>query len=193
MGKFKLQAGDILININRGNDPWSRIRRWAVGECSHVFMYMGKLTITKGETWYYPVPMLFESNGRGVVLQSLSNRYEQQVAVMRLKSEHDRKRIPVVLAEAIKLASEPQAFYDYFCIITFVLLRIICEKLCLPIPLKWQRDDRQICSEAVFEIYYRAKLVDILPRDIAPLPGDFRDSLLLEEVWQGELSEERVS
>jgi len=161
-------------------------------------MYMGRLAIERsGHVSAYgrAVPMLFESAGRGVVLQSLSNRYGQKVVVMRLKSEHDRKRIPYVQDEAIELASDPRSYYDYLCIIRFVLPRIIFEKLGLPMPLKWHRDDRQICSEAVYEVFHRAKLVDILsPYCTPPLPGDFvTDSVLLEQKWLGILSEDLVS
>ena len=195
MKNFKVLAGDVLINVNTGTDLWSKAKRWAVGPYSHVFLYMGKVGIEASEypgAFFIRVPLLFESNGRGVILQSLSNRYEQEVTVMRLISEYDRRRISAILQEAIKLASDPQAYYDYFCVIRFIFLRIICEKLKLPIPLTWHRDERQICSEAVFEIFYRAKLVDILPNGIVPLPGDFVTSRLLEEVWRGKLSDEVV-
>ena len=73
--------------------------------------------------------------------------------------------------------------------------RIIFEKLRLPMPLSWHRDDRQICSEAVYEVFHRAKLIDILlPYCTPPLPGDFvTDSTLLEEIWRGTLSEALIS
>lgn len=195
MNNFKLEPTDILVNVNRGKDPLSVIKRWGVGPYSHVFMYLGRLILARAiqTDVYRQIPMLFESSGRGVVLQSLSNRYGQEVVVLRLKSEHDKRRIPYVLEEAIKLASDPQSFYDYFCIIKFVLPRIIFEKLHLPMPLSWHRDARQICSEAVFEVFYRAKLVDILPESVVPLPGDFVTSLLLDEVWRGKLSEELLT
>ncbi len=58
-------------------------------------------------------------------------------------------------------------------------------------PLSWHRDDRQICSEAMFEVFYWARLVNILPDNVIPLPGDFvTDSPLLEKVWAGCLSED---
>lgn len=197
MNNFKLEPIDILVNINDRTDPISAIKRWAVGPYSHVFMYMGRLSIERSgnvSSYGKTVPMLFESNGRGVVLQSLSNRYGQEVVVMRLKSEHDRKRLPYVQDEAIELASNPQSYYDYLCIIRFVLPRIIFGKLGLPMPLSWHRDERQICSEACFEVFYRAKLVDILrPYCTPPLPGDFvTDSVLLEEAQRGILSSEWV-
>jgi len=193
---FKLEPVDILVNINRRHDPFSTMKRRLIGPYEHVFMYMGRLGLfSEGHSSdLWNVPMLFESNGRGVVLQSLSNRYGQEVVVMRLKSEHDSKRIPKVLGEAIKLASEPQSYYDYLCIMRFVLPRILRERLGLPLPLAWHRDAFQICSEAVFEVFYRAGLVDILlPYCTPPLPGDFiTDSALLEQVWAGVLSEELV-
>lgn len=197
MNGFKLQLGDILVNVNDRNDPFSKAKRWLVGPYEHVFMYLGQvgILVSRQQRRILRFPMLFESNGRGVVIQSLSNRYGQKIVVMRLKSEFDRKRIPRVLEEAIELASDAQAFYDYLCIIKFVLLRLIFEKLRLPMPLSWDRDDRQICSEAVYEVFHRAKLVDILlPYCTPPLPGDFvTDSVLLEESWRGPLSADLVS
>ncbi|GAI81398.1 unnamed protein product [marine sediment metagenome] len=195
MNKFKLDWGDILVNVNGRHDPFSTIKRCAAGPYEHVFLYMGMLGLigSPRQSRLIRVPMLFESNGRGVVLRSLVERYGEEVVVMRLKSEHDRRRIPHVVTEAITLASDFHAYYDYLCIVRWVLPRIIREKLHLPIPVAWQRDEWQICSEAVYEVFYRAKLVDILPSRRVPLPGDFvTDSLLLEEVWRGPLSEELV-
>ncbi len=197
MNNFKLEPVDILVTVNQRQDPISTVKRWLIGPYDHVLMYMGRLGLSRSgysSSYLTNVPFLFESNGRGVVLQSLSNRYGQEVVVMRLKSEHDKKRIPHVLDEAIELASKPQSYYDYLCIIKFVLPRIIFEKLRLPMPLSWHRDERQICSEACFEVFYRAKLVDILrPYCTPPLPGDFvTDSPLLEEAQRGILSDEWV-
>jgi len=201
MNTFKLEPGDILVNVNRRHDPLSRIKRWAAGPYEHVFMYMGSVGLFLNHAHQrLRVPLLFESDGDGVKVESLSSRYGQEVIVLWLKSESDKRRIPDILEEAIKLADDPQAHYDYMCIVKYVLPRLICEKLRLPtwvlyhLPLTWQRDARQICSEAVFEIFYRAALVDILrPYCIPPMPGDFvTDSMLLKEAWRGKLSEELV-
>ena len=199
MNDFKLNPGDILVNVNDRHDLLSTIKRWAAGPYEHVFIYMGKvgLFINRRQRRIIRIPMLFESDGDGAIIESLSSRYGQEVTVLRLISEFDRRRIPRVLEEAIKLADDPQSHYDYLCIVKYVLPRLILEKLGLPVwvlshlPLAWQRDRRQICSEAVFEIFDRAKLVDILPLYCRPpMPGDFvTDSLLLEEVWAGVLSE----
>ena len=187
---FKLEPGDILVNVNDRHDPLSMVKRWAVGPYEHVFLYLGELGLLRAQRRIIRVPMIFESNGRGVTLRSLASRYGEKVAVMRLKAEHYRRRIPRVLIEAIELASSFQSYYDYLGIVRWVLPRIICEKLGLPMPLSWHRDERQICSEAVFEVFYRARLVDILPSWRVPLPGDFvTDSPLLQELWVGELSE----
>jgi len=104
---FKLAPGDILVNVNDRSDPFSVIKRWAVGPYEHVFMYMGKvgILVSRRQPKILPFPFLFETNGPGVVLQSLSNRYGQKEVVLRLIAEHDRRRIPRVLEEAIKLAS----------------------------------------------------------------------------------------
>lgn len=155
MEEFKLEPGDVLVNVNDRSDPYSVIKRWVVGSYDHVFMYMGKvgILVSRRQPRILRFPLLFESNGRGVVLQSLSNRYGQKVVVLRLIAEHDRWRIPKVLEEAIKLASNPQSYYDYLCIASLVFPRLICEKLGLPMPLKYHRNPWHICSEAVFEVF----------------------------------------
>lgn len=199
MYTFKLESGDILVNVNRRKDPISTIKRWAAGPYDHVFMYMGKvgLFINRRQPRIVRVPMLFESDGDGVIVESLSSRYGQEVVVLRLKSKFDRRRIPFVLEEAVKLADDLQAHYDYLCIVKHVLPRLICEKLGLPtwilhhLPLAWQRDHRQICSEAVNEIFIRARLLLLYLEDV-PLPGDFVTKSVLEQVWAGKLSEELV-
>ena len=195
MNTFKLEPGDILVNINDHNDPFSKVKRWLAGPYSHVFMYMGKLglIVNRRQPRILRFPMLFESSGRGVVIQSLSNRYGQEVVVLRLRSEHDKKRIPYVLEEAIKLASNPQSYYDYLCIVRFVIPRLICQKLSLPMPLKYHRDPWHICSEAVDEVFVRGGL-ELLYLEDVPLPGDFAtESLLLEKVWGGQLSEDLLA
>ena len=195
MNNFKLEPGDILVNINRRNDPFSKVKRWLAGPYEHVFLSMGRLVLQgTGHTSPHltSVPMLFESYGRGVCLRSLSERYGQEVVVMRLKAEADRKMIPRVLEEAIKLASDSQSYYDYLCIVRFAIPRLICEKLGLPMPLKYQRNPAMICSEACAEVFIRGGL-DLLYLEDVPLPGDFvTDSIFLEKVWAGSLSEELV-
>lgn len=193
--QFKLQSADILVNVNDRGDPYSIIKRWGVGPYDHVFVYLGKLGLftDRGQRRILRVPMMFESNGRGICLRLLSERYGERVVVMRLISEHDRRRIPYVLRAAIELASDDQAHYDYLCIVKYILPRLICEKLGLPLPLKYHRDPWRVCSEAAFEVFYRARLADILPARIVPLPGDFvTDSPLLEKAWCGDLSAEVV-
>lgn len=200
MSNFCLNPGDILVNINHRKDPFSKVKRWAAGPYEHIFLYMGKvgLFINQRQRRLLRVPLLFESDGDGVIVESLSSRYGQEVVVLRLKSEFDRRRIPRVLEEAVKLADDPQSHYDYMCIVKYVLPRLILEKLGLPtwvlhhLPLAWQRDARQICSEAVNEIFIRAGLLLLYLEDV-PLPGDFvTGSVMLETVWAGRLSEELV-
>ncbi len=190
-----LEPGDILVNVNRRNDPFSKVKRWLAGPYEHVFMYLGQVGIIKSlqqHTVQFTFPMLFESSGRGVALQALSNRYGQEVVVMRLKAEADRERVPRVLDEAIKLASDNQAYYDYLCIVRFAIPRLICEKLGLPMPLKYHRDPWHICSEAINEVFIQGGL-ELLYLEDVPLPGDFvTESLLLEKAWAGILSEELV-
>lgn len=176
MNNFKLEPGDILVNVSRV----------FIGEYSHCFLYVGKWYITPQS----PIPLLFESNGRGVCLRSLSERYGEEVVVMRLPPQF-RDKIPTILDEVIKLASDLQSFYDYSCIIWHIIPRVIFEKLGLKPPLKYQRDEKQVCSEALAEVHWRAE-VPILPKNVVPLPGDFTESDILNKVQQGKLSEEWI-
>jgi len=186
---FKLESADILVNINDRRDPISSVKRWASGPYEHVFIYLGDVALLVGLE-IIRIPMLFESDGDGVVIESLSSRYGQKVVVMRLKSEFDRRRVPAVTREAIRLAEDPQAKYDYACIRKYVIPRLVIRKFGLPLAVKYHRDPLMICSEAGFEIFYRGGLVDILgPGCTPPMPGDFvTDSPLLEEVNCGVLS-----
>ena len=191
MSNFKLNPGDILVQVNKRNDPFSKVKRWLAGPYEHVFVYLGAIDFAPLDKPPLRVPILFESYGRGVCLRSLSERYGQEAVVMRLKAEADKKRIPRVLEEAIKLASDEKSYYDYYAILRFAIPRLICEKLGLPLPLRYHRDPWQICSEAVNEVFIRGGLPELLYLADVPLPGDFvTESLLLEEVWTGILSEE---
>jgi len=194
MNNFKLESGDILVQVNDRNDPFSRVKRWLAGPHEHIFLYLGKarIIVDPKQNVTLRFPFLFESNGRGVVIQALSNRYGQPVIVMRLRSEYQGK-LPRVLREAVKLASEEKARYDYWCILEFCIPRLLCRKLGIPLALRYSKDEFQICSEAVMEIFIRAGLADILLVDTVPLPGDFvTESLLVKEVWAGSLAEELV-
>jgi len=189
MSKFHLEPADILVNLIVGDDPYSVVKRWALGApYSHVFMYLGKvgILVNRYQRRILRFPMLFESNGRGAVVQALSNRYGQEVVVMRLISEHDRRRIGRVLEEAVKLASDERSYYDYYVIATHIIPQLILEKLHLPIPLRYQRNSAVVCSEACAEAEWRAGL-NVLPKDVVPLPGDFVNSPLLCKVWSGVL------
>ena len=75
---FRLEPVDILVNVNERSDPYSIVKRGALGNpYEHIFMYLGKvgILVNRRQQRILRFPMLFESNGRGVVIQSLSNRY----------------------------------------------------------------------------------------------------------------------
>ena len=191
--EFKLRPGDILVNVSGGKDLWSRIERCAIGEYSHVFMYLGKIGFYtyQGDSKLLRVPMLFEANhDKGVCLRLLSERYGEEVVAMRLTAGYDK--VPHVIREAIKLASDDQARYDFACIPLNIIPRILHEKLGMPVALKYQRNEQMICSEAVYEVVYRAS-VNLLPIDIVPLPSDFITSPLLHKVWGGVLGVNNAS
>lgn len=178
MTDFKLEVSDVLVNINTGSSLWHKIKRWAIGEYDHCFMCM--------DNWNN-IPTIFESIDRGIVIRTLASRYGEEVVVMRLREKYQLRR-DKVLDEAIQLASDPQAYYDYACIPLHIIPRILNEKFGLPIPLKYHRNEQMVCSEAIAEVYWRAGF-EVVPKDVPPLPPDFIESLILEEKWRGKLSE----
>jgi hypothetical protein len=144
-------------------------------------MYLGKT--------FFQVPLLVESTGRGVALHSLQPQTGRLVVVARLRSWLEGKKHSLIDG-AIRLADDPQAYYDYFSIVRSCVPRVLKEKLpFLPIPLKYHRDPTMICSELVAELFWRAEL-EVLPQDVIPLPGDFEGSPLLEVMWEGRLLED---
>ncbi len=89
----KLEPVDVCVNINDRRDPASSLKRWAMGSpYDHVFVNLGPMSLLVGPT-IYTLPMLFESDGNGVIIEPLVRRYGQMVAVMRLKAEFDRKLV----------------------------------------------------------------------------------------------------
>jgi len=196
--QFKLQPCDVLVNVNDRDDCFSRIKRWGIGPYDHVFLNLGEMGLyifRKQQVRVLLVPMIFESvPSQGVCLRQLSERYGEKVAVMRLKSAHDRRRIPYVLLAAIDLASDNKARYDFICIPLHIIPRVFHEKFGMPIPGKYHRNEQHVCSEGVQVVFIRGELRDILgPLCTPPLPGDFViDSPLLEEVQRGVLCPEWV-
>ena len=191
MNNFKLESADILVTVNDRQDPFSVAKRWCVGPYNHVFMYLGEvgILVSRRQHRILRFPMLFESNGRGVVIQSLPNRYGQKVVVMRLKPGF-QDRIPRIVEEAIKLASSPQAYYDYMCVPLNIIPRVFHDKFGMPLPVKYDRNEQMVCSEACAEPCWRAE-VPVLPENVVPLPGDFVVlSGILDAVNQGILSED---
>lgn len=167
---FKLQAGDILVNVNDRRNPYHSLKRWLIGPYDHVFAYLGEIWLdTPGGEYGSSFNMMVESNGRGVTLRNINERYGNKVVVMRLLPEYQNDDIlSKIRRTAIILASSEQAYYDYFAVVQYVIPQAILQKLHLEklIPLSWHRDKRMICSEAIFEIYYNAGIKDILPQSI---------------------------
>ena len=178
---FKLEPCDVLLYVNEGKDIFSAISRWGAGRYSHVAMYIGKA--------FDDVPFLFESSGRGTTLINLQSHTGRLVKVMRADhlASWQKKEI---IAKAIELASDPQAYYDYHAIAWYCIPRVLKRKFpFLPIPPKYVRDKKVICSEAVAEAFWRAG-IQVLPKDVVPLPGDFESSPILEVVGEGRLLED---
>lgn len=149
-----------------------------MGRYEHVLIYLGKA--------FNGIPMLYESDGRGVVIQNLSHQTGRHVLVMRPKIKNKDE----IIANSIEIASNDKSYYDYFAIIRSAVPRLLKEKFpFLPIPSHYVRDQMMICSEAVAEPFWEANII-ILPKDIIPLPDDFKTSPILELLDEGRLLED---
>lgn len=177
---MKLQPADIVVDINISMDPSSIIRRWALGNpYTHVRMFIGS---------EHGSPFFYESVGRGVIMTNAHKALGKRVVVMRLEPRWFRL-IDKVVREAWEISLDPQAVYDYQCIMRFIIPRLIFEKLGLPLPLKYHRDPFMVCSEAVAEPFWRTG-IPVLKKEHVPLPGDFvLFSTILNEVIEGPIEE----
>jgi hypothetical protein len=178
---MQLEPCDVLIDVNDRKDPFSVIRRWVSGPYDHAALYLGRFS---------DAPLLYESDGKGLHILSITVRYGKRVVLLRPKIL-ESERITIIDA-ALEIASDPKSYFDYFCIVTSVIPRLLVEKFCLPLPLKYHRNNLMICSEAVAETFWRNEL-DIIPKDIVPLPADFLDSPILDYVGEGILGKDIVS
>ncbi len=162
----KLQPVDVLVWINEEQDLYSRLMRWGLGgPYTHVMMFYGSPYPDMPPLFYESIP------ARGATLTNVYDYVGQKVVVMRLRPDYDQFK-PLVLHEALEIAIDPQSKYDFDCVPGYILPRLICQKLGIPLPLKYQRDSFMVCSEAVAEVFWRANL-QVLPQDVVPLPGDF--------------------
>jgi hypothetical protein len=183
---FKLEPCDVLLHVNETKGWTQDISRWGIGKYGHVSMFVGHAVLLFGD-----IPFVFESTGRGTALHSLQSLTGDLVLVMRPSINLSWKE--QVISNAITLVNSPQAYYDYFTIITSCIPRVLKSKLPFPlnllIPVKYHRDVMVICSEAVAEVFWRSD-VKVLPEDTVPLPGDFESSGVLSAIGQGRIMED---
>lgn len=200
---FQLLPMDLLLKDNSPcSGPYYALKRWALGSpYDHIYAYLGKMLLPPLSI---ETPMLFESNGNGVVIQELSSRYGETAMVLRLDDDILINHLMPLLRTAVEMANDPQAKYDYMCICKYVLPRLLIEKTVPvwwiktfgpPMPLSWHRDKLQICSEAILELFIRNS-IPVLPYydrgypQYPPLPADFfTDSPILRVVAHGVLGE----
>jgi hypothetical protein len=164
--EFKLQPADVLVDINEENDLYSKLDRWALGSpYTHVRLFCGTPYASMPPLFYESIPT------KGATFTNAFDSLGQKVVVMRLRPEYQSHK-PMVLTEACRIATDPQSRYDFACLPDYILPRLICDKLGIPVPLKYHRDPFMVCSEAVAEPFWRSGL-EVLPLDVVPLPGDF--------------------
>ena len=179
---FKLQPCDVLLFKVKGSGILAWLETVFVGAISHVSLYLGEAL-----GGY----LVFESNLRGASLVDLESEKGRKVKVMRpIQISAGQKQL--IISKARGLASEERAYYDYPVILLSCIPRILKTKFpFLPIPVKYCRDVKVICSEGVAECFWRSYL-PVLPKDIVPLPIDFETSPILEPVYEGRILEDIV-
>lgn len=175
MNLIELKPCDVLVCINDRQDTFSKVKRWAMGRYEHVEMYLG--------VEFADIPILIESDNRGVVIQNVAHQDGRHVRAMRPGS------IQKLIRKAVEIASDSKSYYDWFGLIRFAAVRVLREKFGKKYPLtyRYKRDPKMICSEAVAEIFWRND-IDVLPTDLTPVPADFADeSDTLSFVAEGKL------
>jgi len=178
---MKLESADIILYVNDRKDWFSTFKRWASGRYEHVSMYIGK---------FHDIPMLYESDGRGVVIQNVAHQTGRSVVIMRPEITQIQKN--KVIKTAFDIASSDKSYYDYFAIVKSAIPRLLKEKFSfLPVPSQYIRDAMMICSEATAEPFWRNG-IEILPQDVIPLPIDYYTSPILKYVCEGKLLEDIV-
>jgi len=176
-----LSSLDILVAMNDRNDLFSRFKRWLMGPYDHVGLYLGMMgTVTNPAVF----PAVFESVGRGILIRDLRSWNGRKVVQVRILEVYTGEFYQAIFARAIQMASDYGSHYDFPAIIRWAIPRIILQKLRIPIPQTWKRDERHICSEAVYSVLEDSG-IDVLIDTQVPLPGDFVDCSELYEVDRG--------
>jgi hypothetical protein len=191
-GTFKPEDCDVFCYVDEGKGWTSTVSRWAIGRYNHVSLYLGRA--------FGDIPFLYQSTGRGVVIQSVQEQTGRLVTVLRpniLPINQGR-----VIRRAIEIASDPQSYYDYLAYVNTCLPRVLKEKFpWLPIPTPYHRDPAMVCSEAVAEAFWWAGIDSLpqLPKQVddqgeyyaeVQLPGDFYKSEVFTIMYEGRLFED---
>jgi len=183
---MKLEPVDILVDVNEKKDLYSQVERWALGNpYIHVRMFYGKPYPSMPPLFYESIPT------RGVTFTNVYDSLGQMVVVMRLRPEYDSFK-QLILHNALEIATDPQSKYDFECVPGYILLRLICGKLGIPLPLRYHRNEFMVCSEACAEPFWRSGL-EVLSQDVVPLPGDFVCALVyFQYIATGPIAEDWV-
>lgn len=183
---IKLQPCDLLLYVTEGANWTSVLSRWLIGRYGHVSTYIGQA--------FENMPFIYQSEGRGALIDSLQEHTNRLVLVMRPDpAEVTQEQKDTVIAKAIEIVSDPQSYYDYVAIIKFCVPYILKKKFpWLPInPPEYKRDKYMICSEAAAEPWWRAGIA-ILPTTVPPLPTDFVKSPVLQIMGEGRIFQDVV-
>jgi hypothetical protein len=110
------------------------------------------------------LPMLIESNNKGVGLSKVSNRYGEYTKVMRLKPDYQLYK-PRLIDEGFDLCGTPSAYYNWLAYPEFIIPQLLLIKFHLDniIPVNWHKSQYFVCSEAIWQICVNAGLPNILP------------------------------
>lgn len=185
MSNFKPQPGDVLVYEVTGYGILKPFVRWLLGsKWGHVGVFFD---YTKRD-----LPLTIESIGHGVMIKSLLSYQDRYTKVMRWKGD-SAKEIGLKVAKAAeRIADNPSSWYGHFDIPRYVLPRLVWHKLTKRrFGFGYRKNPLFICSELVAESFHNAGF-PLFKDDFIPLPDDFANNPMLEEVWSGKLSPEVI-
>lgn len=171
MPSLPLQTCDILVVQTlhpRGLEQRAEV--WALGNPStHVFMYLGRESLDLGFTVVPAGPVIYESDGRGVLIRPIVHYVGTSVKVVRPQIPDDIRK--AVIIKARDIAYDTASFYDYTEIVD-IAWHLLERKLHRYYILKQHLSKWMICSEAVARPFWDAGFTPVMPGR-EPLPNDF--------------------
>jgi hypothetical protein len=179
---FVFQPGDVILFKHSEKGLFRKIKEWLLeSPWGHVSIFWGIATPTADELimpWEVKddklIPLQVEAIGRGTLKTDLRNESGRYIKVLRHPSAGIARN---AVLKAGVFARQGKRWYDYWCIIRYVLPFLITRRLFgIECGFGYQHNDKFICSEQV-DADFRYTLFDD-NRRFPTLPGDYEFTTL---------------